>query len=413
MAAFEYKALDAKGKQKKGIIEADTSRQARSQLKEQGLMPLSLSETSARAKPKESSSSDSGFKLELGFKTRVSTADLALLTRQLATLVGAGMPIEECLKAVAQQVEKDKLSSMMMSVRSRVVEGYSLAEALADYPHVFDQLFVAMVASGEKSGHLEVVLNRLADYTERRQAMKSTITQAMVYPAMLTIVAVSVVAFLLATVVPDVVGQFMHMGQDLPQITQVMIALSDFILDWGLLFLVLMLIAMVTINRLLMKPEIRLAWDARKLKLPVIGKVSSSLETSRFAHTLSILTASAVPLLEAMQIASQVLANTKAKELVKDATARVREGTSLRAALLDTGLFPPMMIYMVASGEKSGELEQMLGRAADNQDKQFEAQVQIALGIFQPVLVLIMAGMVLSIVMAILLPIIELNNLMN
>jgi general secretion pathway protein F len=406
MAAFEYKALDKQGKQQKGVIEADTARHARSQLREQQLMPLELSQVNE----KESRAAGQGFSL---FKRGIPVADLALITRQIATLVAAGLPIEEALKAVGQQAEKNRLGSMIMAVRSRVVEGYSLADSLAEFPHIFDDLYRAMVASGEKSGHLEVVLNRLADYTERRQQLKSKLTQAMIYPVVLTLVAIGVIGVLLAAVVPKVVGQFEHMGQELPGTTQFLILASDFVQSYGLLVIGLVVLLSIGLQRLLTKPLYRMKWDTLLLSTPVVGKVSKGLNTARFARTLSILSASSVPLLDGMRIASEVLQNRKVRAAVDDATARVREGTSLGAALTQTKLFPAMMLYMIASGEKSGQLENMLERAADNQDREFEANVNIALGVFEPMLVVSMAAVVLFIVMAILQPILELNNLIS
>ncbi|GIU45445.1 type II secretion system protein GspF [Shewanella sairae] len=406
MPAFEYKALDKTGKQQKGVVEADTARHARTQLREQRLMPLEITPVVE----KESKAKSSGLSF---LKRGISTAELALITRQIATLVAAGLPVEEALKAVGQQCEKDRLASMIMAVRSRVVEGYSLADSMAEFPHIFDELYRAMVASGEKSGHLEVVLNRLADYTERRQQLKSKMTQAMIYPIVLTVVAIGVIAILLAAVVPQVVGQFEHMGQELPWTTELLIASSDFIRDYGLIVLGVIIGLFFIAKRLLVSPKNRMKYDSMLLRLPVISKVSKSLNTARFARTLSILTASSVPLLDAMRIASDVLVNVRVKAAVEDATLRVREGTSLGAALANTKLFPPMMLYMITSGEKSGQLEQMLERAADNQDREFESNVTIALGVFEPMLVVSMAAVVLFIVLAILQPILALNNMIS
>ncbi|MCL1147806.1 type II secretion system inner membrane protein GspF [Shewanella marinintestina] len=406
MPAFEYKALDKTGKQQKGVVEADTARHARTQLREQRLMPLEITPVVE----KESKAKSSGLSF---LKRGISTAELALITRQIATLVAAGLPVEEALKAVGQQCEKDRLASMVMAVRSRVVEGYSLADSMAEFPHIFDELYRAMVASGEKSGHLEVVLNRLADYTERRQQLKSKMTQAMIYPIVLTVVAIGVIAILLAAVVPQVVGQFEHMGQELPWTTELLIASSDFIRDYGLIVLGVIVGLFFMAKRLLVSPKNRMKYDSMLLRLPVISKVSKSLNTARFARTLSILTASSVPLLDAMRIASDVLVNVRVKAAVEDATLRVREGTSLGAALANTKLFPPMMLYMITSGEKSGQLEQMLERAADNQDREFESNVTIALGVFEPMLVVSMAAVVLFIVLAILQPILALNNMIS
>ncbi|MDO6707477.1 type II secretion system inner membrane protein GspF [Photobacterium sp. 1_MG-2023] len=405
MAAFEYKALDAKGRQKKGVMEADTARQIRQQLREQGLIPVEVSQSHEREKRKAGG--------RIAFRRGISTNDLSLLTRQLATLVQAGMPLEECLRAVAEQSEKARLKNMLLAVRSRVVEGYTLSDSMAEFPHIFDQLFRAMVAAGEKSGHLDTVLNRLADYTENRQKMRSKLQQAMIYPTMLTLVAVSVVAFLLATVVPKIVDQFVHMGQELPQITQVLLVASHFVQNWGLLVVLAILLLIMGVRMALRRPDLRLNWDRHMMGVPVIGKVARGLNTSRFARTLSICTSSAIPLLEGMKVASQVMTNTWVNQQILEASDKVREGASLRVSLEQTKLFPPMMLHMIASGERSGELEQMLTRAADNQDRDFESLVNMALGVFEPLLIVVMAGIVMFIVIATLMPIIALNNMVG
>ncbi|ORT51668.1 general secretion pathway protein GspF [Vibrio sp. qd031] len=405
MAAFEYKALDGKGKQKKGLLEADTPRQVRQRLKEQGLFPVEVIETKA----KQNKQAKSAF----SYQRKISTAELSLLTRQLATLVQAAMPLEECLRAVAEQSESARIGNMLMGVRAKVVEGYTLADSLREYPQVFDDLFCSMVAAGEKSGHLDAVLERLADYAEKRQQLKSKLQQAMIYPVMLIVIAVSVVAFLLATVVPKIVAQFVQMGQELPTPTQVLLILSDFVLDYGVAICVALVLLVIVSKLLLKRPAIRLKWDQKVLNLPVIGKVARGLNTSRFARTLSICTSSAIPLLEGMMVAADVMGNQFFKQQVLEAADKVREGGSLRRSLEQTKLFPPMMLHMIASGEQSGELEQMLTRSADNQDRDFESQVNIALGVFQPLLVVAMAGVVLFIVVATILPLMEMNNLVS
>lgn len=405
MAAFDYQAVNSRGKTVKGVIEGDTARHVRGLLREQGLTPLEVSESLKKAK---TTSPKSRFS-----RSKISAAELALITRQLATLVESGLPLEESLMAVAQQCEKNRLKSIIMAVRSKVTEGYGLAESMAEFPQVFNNLFRAMVAAGEKSGHLDKVLNRLADYTEQRQQMRSQLIQALVYPIIMTIVAISVIGILLAFVVPEIVGQFEHMGANLPGTTQFLIATSDFVNNYGLFIVLAILIAMVAFNRLLQKPSFKLKHHQRMIGLPAIGKVSRGLNTARFARTLSILTASAVPLLESMRIAGEVLDNLYIKQKVQESADKVREGSSLKVALEQTKLFPPMMLHMIASGEKSGELEQMLGRAADNQDREFEALVSISLKAFEPALMVTMAGVVLFIVMAILQPILQLNNLIG
>ena len=405
MAAFEYKALDAKGKSKKGSIEADNARQARQRLKEQGLMPVEMTE--AKAKTAKGSTPSTSF------KRGISTPDLALITRQISTLVQSGMPLEECLKAVAEQSEKPRIRTMLLAVRSKVTEGYSLADSLSDYPHIFDELFRAMVAAGEKSGHLDAVLERLADYAENRQKMRSKLLQAMIYPVVLVVFAVTIVSFLLATVVPKIVEPIIQMGQELPQSTQFLLASSEFIQNWGIQLLLLTIGVIVLVKTALKKPGVRMSWDRKLLSIPLIGKIAKGINTSRFARTLSICTSSAIPILEGMKVAVDVMSNHHVKQQVLQASDSVREGASLRKALDQTKLFPPMMLHMIASGEQSGQLEQMLTRAADNQDQSFESTVNIALGIFTPALIALMAGLVLFIVMATLMPMLEMNNLMS
>jgi general secretion pathway protein F len=405
MAAYAYQAMDKSGKNKNGVLEGDNPRQIRQQLREQDLIPMQVDQVAEKERK-----SQAGFTL---FKNTISTADLSLLTRQLSTLVEASLPIEEAILAVAEQCEKPRQKNMMMAVRSKVVEGHTLADAMAEFPHIFDDLFRAMVAAGEKSGHLDTVLNRLADYTEKRQQTKSQITQAMVYPSIMMFFAFAIVILLLTVVVPKIVGQFQNMGQDLPTITQILIDVSDFLQAYGLTVAIVLVILVAIVNRVLQKPVMKKRYHRFILGLPFIGKLSKGLNTARFARTLSILTSSAVPLLESMRIASEVLENLQIRAAVNTAAGFVKEGSSLRASLEQTKMFPPMMMHMIASGERSGELQQMLGRAADNQDRQFESLVGVSLKVFEPILIVTMATVVLFIVLAILQPIMALNSMVN
>jgi general secretion pathway protein F len=270
-----------------------------------------------------------------------------------------------------------------------------------------------MVAAGEKSGHLDVVLSRLADYTEKRQQTRSQITQAMVYPLLMMFFSLAIVLMLLTIVVPKIVGQFENMGQELPTITQILIGISEWVQNYGLFAGIALVLIGFGIKRLLTVPKIRLRYHQNLLNMPFIGRLSRGINTARFARTLSILSASAVPLLESMRISGDVLENLYIKEKVKEAAVNVKEGASLRNSLGQTKIFPPMMMHMIASGEKSGELQQMLGRAADNQDREFESIVGMSLKVFEPMLIVTMAVIVLFIVMAILQPILALNNLVG
>ncbi len=405
MAAFEYQALDARGKTAKGVLEADNARHARSLLREQKLAPVSVTLASQQEKLLASG--------KQWFKRKISAAELALLTRQLATLVEAALPIESALLAVAEQCDKPRLKNMMMTVRSKVVEGYSLAEGLAEFPHVFDHLFRSMVAAGEKSGHLDQVLNRLADYTEQRQHMRNQILMASIYPVVMVVVALAIIGILLSFVVPKITEQFEYMGQQLPALTRFMIGASEFVQSYGLWLVLAIVLAVSLWQHLLKRPAVRLKYDRRLLRFGIIGRIVSSINTARFARTLSILNASGVPLLEAMRISADVLSNSHMKQSVAEAAARVREGTSLRAALEQTKLFPPMMLHMIASGEKSGQLDGMLERAANTLDREFEMTMTVSLEIFKPVIVIVLAIIVFLIVLSILLPILQLNNMIG
>jgi len=402
MAAFQYLALDAKGKQKKGVLEGDTPRQIRQQLRERGLIPLEVESVIQ----KQSQQQGTGRR----FANRMSATDLALVTRQIATLVRAAIPVEEAIKAVAEQAEKGRHKSMLLGIRARVVEGHTLADALSEYPSVFSNLYRAMVAAGEKSGHLDLVLERLADYTESRQAMQQKISSALVYPIILSLVSVLIVSFLLGYVVPQITASFADTGRELPLLTRMLLALSEFVQSWGGYVLAAILLLMLGFKKLLQNPGRRLRWDRFKLHLPGLGKVIRGMNAARFARTLAILNQSGVPLLEGLKIAGDVMTNEELKKAVREATMRVSEGASLKAALSQSGYFPPMMLHMIASGENSGELEQMLERAASNQERQFDALMSTLLDLLGPLMILIMGAFVFLIVLAIMLPVFELNQ---
>ncbi|MFA5530254.1 MAG: type II secretion system inner membrane protein GspF [Thiohalomonadaceae bacterium] len=405
MGAFEYTALDTRGRENKGVMEGDTARQVRQQLREQGMVPLAVQAVVER----ESRRTGGSFASRRG----ISATDLALITRQLATLVRSGLPLEESLRTVSRQTEKARIKSMILAVRSRVTEGHPLATGLGEFPRAFPELYRATVAAGEQSGHLDAVLERLADYTEKRQQLRQKIQLAMFYPALLTLMAIAVTVGLLTYVVPEVVQVFEGIGQELPWLTRTLIAASDFLRDYGLYLLLGIVAATVGFNRVLRVEAHRWRFHAMLHRLPLVARLMRGMNTARFARTLSILAASGVPVLEAMRIAAQVLSSLPMRASVEDATARVREGSSLFVALDKGGYFPPMTLHLIASGESSGKLEEMLERAAENQERELETTIAAIMGLFEPLLILAMGGMVLVIVLAILLPIFDLNQLVK
>ncbi|RKZ72626.1 MAG: type II secretion system protein GspF [Candidatus Parabeggiatoa sp. nov. 1] len=401
MAAFEYAALDKTGRTRKGVLEGDTPRQIRQQIREQGLTPLAIEEVVRPTAKRQHR------------RVSISATDLALLTRQLATLVRSGLALEEALRAISEQTEKTRLKSMLLAVRSRVLEGHSLAEGLGDFPSVFPSVYQATVAAGEQSGHLDLVLERLAEYTENRQYIHQKTVLALFYPALLSAVAILVVVGLLAYVVPQVVQVFSHINQELPWLTRALILFSDFLRDWGIWLLLLLIAGVVGLRYLLRFDKPLVMFHRLRLRLPLISRLERGANVARFTRTLSILTESGVPMLDALHITAQVLSNRLMRQAAVEATNKVREGSSLHNALEQSGLFPPMTVYLIASGEASGNLENMLERAAIMQERELEALIGVLLGLFEPLLILVMGGVVLMIVLAILMPIFELNQLIK
>ncbi|AOE84583.1 GspF family T2SS innner membrane protein variant XcpS [Pseudomonas sp. TCU-HL1] len=404
MAAFEYLALDAKGRQQKGVLEADSARQVRQLLRERQLAPLEVRATRVREQAERGR-----FSLSRGLSAR----DLALVTRQLATLVQAALPIEEALRAAAAQSSSSRIQSMLLAVRARVLEGHSLASSLREFPSAFPELYRATVAAGEHAGHLGPVLEQLADYTEQRQQSRQKIQLALLYPVILMCASLSIVAFLLGFVVPDVVKVFIDSGQTLPLLTRGLIALSDLVKHWGWLMLLAVIAAFAGGRWALRDPNVRQRWHGLVLRIPLVGGLVRATDTARFASTLAILTRSGVPLVEALGIGAEVIANRVIRAHVVVAAQKVREGGSLTRALEGSGQFPPMMLHMIASGERSGELDQMLARTARNQENDLAAQIALLVGLFEPFMLVLMGAVVLMIVLAILLPILSLNQLVG
>uniref|UniRef100_UPI002B1E88E1 type II secretion system inner membrane protein GspF n=1 Tax=Pseudomonas canavaninivorans TaxID=2842348 RepID=UPI002B1E88E1 len=344
---------------------------------------------------------------------RLSPADLALLTLQLSTSIQAGLPLEESLGAVAQQSQKRRVAHLLAAVRSRVMEGHALATALRAFPQAFPELFCSTVAAGEQSGHLGQVLEQLASYTQARQASRQRIQLALVYPLILMLACVAIVAFLLGYVVPDVVKIFIDSGQPLPWLTQALIAVSDGLRRHGLLMFVVLAGLLGLWRWSLRQPRWRLHWHRLMLRLPVLSEVLRAMEAARFASTLAILSKSAVPLVDALHIAAQVIGNLTIRARMADVARSVREGGTLTRGLEQGGDIPPLMLHMIASGERAGELDNMLARAAEQQEASLAARIALVVSLFEPAMLVLMGGVVLLIVMAILLPILSLNQLVN
>ena len=402
MAAFEYSALNERGREQKGVLEADSSRHVRQILRDRGLAPLSVEASSEKRTSKRSFN---------WFRPSLSVSERALITRQLATLIAAGLPVEEGLLAVSRQTENTRTQKMLAAVRSQVMEGYSLANSFAEYPNAFPISYRATVAAGESAGHLDLVMNRLAEFTESQQVSRAKIQQAAIYPIVLFTMTIAILAGLLGYVVPDIVEVFADTGQELPFLTTMIIAISNFVVDYGVYVLLLIVLLTVLLRRLLKVPGIRLAWDRRILHLPVIARLSRGINASQFSSTLSILSSSGVPLIDAMTITGEVLSNAWLKQAVSRASVNVSEGSTLNAALEKSGYFPPMMLHMIASGESSGELDDMLKKVATYMQQDVELLTGILLSLFGPLMLLIVGCTVFIIVMAILLPIINLNQL--
>ncbi|WP_285961404.1 type II secretion system inner membrane protein GspF [Pseudomonas tohonis] len=400
MAAYEYLAMDASGARQRGVQEADSERQARQLLRDRQLVPLRLRAARGGHEPGTQASGRG-----------LNAAALALLTRQLATLVQAALPLEEVLAAVAAQSEKRSQQAMVLAIRARVLEGHGLARAMADFPRAFPALYRATVAAGERAGHLGQVLLQLADYTESRQAARQQVQLALLYPSILLLAAFGIVGFLLGFVVPDVVKVFIDSGQELPVLTRGLIATSEALQRHGLAGLIVIAALAFGLRLALRLPGARLTWHRLQLRLPLLGRLLRASDCTRFTSTLAILGRSGVPLVDALEIAAEVVANGQIRTGLKDVARAVREGGALTRALERSALFPPMMLYMIASGERSGELDAMLDRAARQQETQLANRIAMLVGLFEPAMLVFMGASVLVIVLAILMPILSLNQL--
>lgn len=404
MGAYQYVAVDAGGKEHKGVLEGDTPRHVRQLLRDRQLVPVEVAavETASRSTMRRPSRIGRG---------GIGSLDLALVTRQLATLIKAGLPLDEALLAASEQTDKPRLKTIILGTRAKVIEGHTLASGLDDFPQAFPVVYRATVAAGEQAGQLDMVLERLADYTESRHSLRQKISHALVYPIVLTTLALTIVTFMLIYIVPKVVGVFETTGQELPILTRTLIALSAFLQNWWWALLGALAAAVFAVGRVLRSEAARRRLHWWILGIPLLGRVTRGLNTARFTRTLAILTSSGVPVLEALRIGATVVSSLPMRDAVEDASVRVREGAAIGRSLAQSKLFPPMSIRLISSGEASGELDDMLERTATHQEAEMDNLLGTLLNVLEPALIIVMGLIVLAIVMAILLPIFQINQL--
>jgi len=406
MPAFSYESVDALGATKKGVVNADSARAARADLRAQGLVPISVEAIATQIDA-------AGQTKRRAFGDHLSTVELALFTRQLSSLLEASLPLEQAFSALLEQAERTYVRDLIASIRSEVMGGASLSDALARYPRDFADIYRALVASGEQIGQLARVLSRLSDYIERRNLLVQKVKLAFTYPAIVTVVAFAIVIFLLTYVVPQIVSVFANTKQKLPFLTTVMLGVSDFVRNYGIyVFLAVVALAFAW-RRALKDPAIKMRWHTWLLTAPLYGRFERSLNTARFASTLAITTGSGVPILRALQTSRDTLTNVAMRLQVEEAANNVREGIGLARALSEHKYFPPMLIHMIRAGEVTGELPAMLERAANAQEQDLERRAMTIAGLLEPALILAMGVVVLLIVLAVLMPIIEINQLVH
>ena len=404
MPAFRYEALLANGQNKNGVMNADSARAARAELRGQGLTPIHVEQIASEEHSKGKGSL---------FSDKLSSVELSLFTRQLASLLEAGLPLEQSFSALLEQAERVYVRDLIAGIRSEVMAGHALSDVLKQHPRDFADIYVALVASGEHIGQLARVLSRLADYIERRNALVQKVRLAFTYPAIVTVVAFAIVIFLLAYVVPQIVSVFANTKQKLPILTVIMLGISDFVRAYGIIVAVVVGVLYWLWKQVLKNPDAKMRWHSWLLTAPLYGKFERSLNTTRFASTLAITIGSGVPILQALQTSRDTLSNVAMRDQVESATSAVREGVSLARALSNHQYFPPMLIHMIRAGEVTGNLPAMLERAADSQQQDLERRALTMAGLLEPVLILAMGVVVLLIVLAVLMPIIEINQLVR
>ena len=402
MPAFEYIAANDNGTEIKGSIEGDTEKHVSYLLKEKGLFPISIKKLTNKQPLNK--------KINL-VQTNLSSKDLALFTRQLATLIGSGVPLDEALISINEQQKKQYAKNIILGVHSKIMEGYTLAESFSEFPDSFPLIYITTISAGEQSGHLTLILKKLANFTESKRKLQQQVKNALIYPSALIITALLVISFMLAYVVPKVIYIFENFDQQLPLLTRIVISLSDLIRENWLIIIIFIVLLIALIRYFLKDYKIKKKCHTLLLQLPIFGRLTMNMNSARFMQTLSILSGSGAPILDALKMSANVITNIPMKEAAEVAAIKVSEGKSISRSLSSSHLFPSMMVYMIGSGENSGRLEEMLDRATENQEEEVKNTIDVLLGIMQPLTVIFMAVIVLLIVLAILLPIFEINNL--
>lgn len=399
MGAYQYQALQKSGQDSNGVIEADSERHARQLLRDMGLVPTKVTTLNKQTVSKK--------------KGKLAANDLCLLTRQLATLLAAGIPVEESLSGVAQQTEKEKVREIIIGVRSKVVEGYSLAQAMQQYPHAFPELYRATVGAGEQTGRLDLVLEKLAEYTETQQVTRQKIQQALIYPMLMVVVSTAIIGFLLSFVVPKIIEVFTNSGQTLPGMTVALLTISNFLKDYAIYIITVLFVLLIAFRRALSNHTFKMRWHALLLKMPVIAYLSRSINVARYIHTFGILFSAGVNVLETMRVSASVVSNLVIRDAFDAASVKVKEGAAISDSLKTTTYLSPMATHLIASGEKSGQIAPMMERAASHLDNEVKRLIDAALTLLEPIVILFMGAVVLFIVLATLLPIFSMEQLVT
>lgn len=401
MPTFNYRVIDAKGRDKKGVIQADTPRIARQLLREQGFIVSQINVLNDTKNTKKFPT----------FKKAISALELSLITRQFAILLSSGLSVEQALNALIDQLDDREQKTIMLEVRSQVLSGKSLANSMRTITKVFPSVYCSLIHAGEQSGSLAKVMTRLADYSDKTRELTSKVMMALLYPIIVTIVAITMIVGLLVYVVPQVVKVFQSSKQELPILTKILIMTSDFLRSYGLFLLLIIILAVFTFNRFMKKPDFKLNVHRRLLSLPIAGRLLVNIDIARFTHTLALLLSSGVPMLAALEAGRDTVNNFLLKKAIDNALKHVEEGSTLAIALANEKVFPPVVLHLIASGEKSGNLDVLLEQAGNHQELELFHRSQLLTGILEPALIVIMGGVVLLIVVAIMLPILSMNKL--